>query len=202
MSESQFMIYMVCQWILAVGTIALAIVALWGHIIRSRWLGPRLCISLRSENGERSEFGDGVMSRYYHIRVFNRRRSAPAHNVRIVLKSLFRPMANGEMSPTALSGPLQMAWQFQGSNPQFQTIGAESVCDLGYLRQDSDFTLSMLYHHFSFTPTVSANQRIIATFVALSDETESNELRIEIAWDGLWNEDSDEMRQHLVVRAI
>ena len=147
MNDSQFLNYMVCQWVLAVGTIALAVAAVWGHIIKQRWLGPKLCISLRNAKGERSEFSDGVISRYYHLRVYNKRRAVPAHNVRVVLKALYRPSANGEMNPVSLSGPLQLAWQFQGSNPQFQTIGAESTCDLGHLRQNECFRLCMLYHH-------------------------------------------------------
>jgi hypothetical protein len=141
---------MICQWVLAFGTIAVAVVAVWGHVIKARWLGPKLCISLNDEKGERSEFNDGIMSRYYHIRVFNRRRATPAHNVRVVIKTLQRPNATGEMNPISLSGPLQMSWRFQGAHPQFQTIGAESICDLGYLRQGDDFRLSMLFHMFRF----------------------------------------------------
>jgi len=167
-----------------------------------RWLGPKLRIALKNPKGEVSMFNDGVLSRYYHLRVWNERRAAPAHNVRIVIKSLYRPSADGTMSQITLSGPLQMAWQFQGSNPQFQTIGAESTCDLGCLRQGEVFRLSTLFHHISFNSTIESGQKIIVGIIALSDEVESNELKLEIAWDGNWSEDSDEMLRHMVIKQL
>ena len=202
MSESQYFWYMVCQWALVVGTLTLAIVALWGHIIRERWFGPKLKIALKNLKGEVSKFSDGVISRYFHLRVFNERRTSPAHNVRVVIKAIFRPKADGTMCLSPLSGPIQLAWQFQGSNPQFQTIGAESTCDLGYLRKNEPFRLSALYHHISFDGTVKKGEKIIVELAAFADETESNVLKIEIAWDGIWSDDSDEIIKHLVVKQL
>ena len=149
MSDSQYFWYMVSQWAVAVGTIIVAIVALWGHIIRAHWFGPQLRLALKNPKGEVSMFSDGVVSRYYHLRVWNARRASPAHNVRVVIKALYRPNADGAMSQTSLSGPLQLSWQFQGSNPQFQTIGAESTCDLGFLRRGEPFNTvsSNLFRH-------------------------------------------------------
>jgi hypothetical protein len=202
MNDCQFFWYMVCQWVLAAGTIAVAIVALWGHIIRARWFGPKLRLALKNPKGEASMFSDGVVSRYYHLRVWNDRRASAAHNVRVVIKTLYRPSADGTMSQAPLSGPLQLSWQFQGSNPQFQTIGAESTCDLGFLRQGEPFRLSTLFHHISFDPTVVERQKAIVALVALSDEGESNELKLEIAWDGIWSEDSDVIVRHMVVKQL
>ena len=193
---------MVCQWVLVAGTITLAAVALWGHIIRTRWLGPKLRVALKYPKGEVSMFSDGVVSRYYHLRVWNERRASPAHNVRVVIRTLYRPKADGAMSQTTLSGPLQLAWQFQGANPQFQTVGAESTCDLGYLRKGEHFTLSALFPHISFDPTVKKGQKIIVGLVALSDKGESNELKLEITWNGMWSDDSDEIVKHLVIKQL
>lgn len=202
MNNDQFFWYMVSQWAVAAGTIVVAIVALWGHIIRARWFGPKLRLALKNPKGEVSMFSDGVVSRYYHLRVWNERRASPAQNVRVVIKALYRPSADGTMSQTPLSGPLQLAWQFQGSNPQFQTIGAESTCDLGFLRRGEPFILSTLFRHISFDPAVQQRQKAIVVLVALSDEGESNELKLEIAWDGVWSEDSDEIVKHMVVKQL
>lgn len=202
MTDNQYFWYMVCQWTLSVGTIILATVAIWGHFIRVRLLGPKLLIALKYKKGAVSMFSDGIVSRYYHLRVWNERRASPAHNVRVVIKSLYRPKADGIMSQTTLSGPLQLAWQFQGSNPQFQTIGAESTCDLGYLRKGEHFQLSALFRNISFDPTVKEGQKLIVGLIALSDEGESNELKLEIAWDGIWSDDSDEIVNHLVIKQL
>ncbi|SRR6266702_1841998 len=200
MTNNQFFWYMVCQWILTVGTIVLAIVAIWGHVIRMKWFGPKLRIALKSAKGEVSMFSDGVISRYYHLSVWNERRASPAHNVRVVLRALYRPIADGTMSQITLSGPLQLTWRFQGNHPQFQTVGAESTCDFGYLRKGEVFNLSTLFHHISFDPTIGKGQKIIVSIIALADEVESNELVLEVAWNGEWSEDSDEMMKHLVIK--
>lgn len=202
MTDSQFFWYMICQWVLAVGTFLVAVFALWGHMIRLRWFGPKLRIALKDRKGEVSMFSDGVVSRYYHLRVWNKRRAAPAHNVRVVIKALYRPSADGTMVQITLSGPLQLAWQFQGSNPQFQTIGAESTCDLGFIRQGEVFNLSTLFHHISFDRTVMEGQNMIVGIMAFSDEVESNELKLEIAFDGIWSDDSDEMLRHMVIKEL
>jgi len=104
------------------------------------------------------------------------------------------------MSQITLSGPLQLTWRFQGNHPQFQTVGAESTCDFGYLRKGEVFNLSTLFHHISFDPTIGKGQKIIVSIIALADEVESNELVLEVAWNGEWSEDSDEMMKHLVIK--
>ena len=49
---------------------------------------------------------------------------------------------------------------------------------------------------------VIANQKIRVQAIAVSDETESNPLTVEITWDGTWTEDAKEMRKHMVVKEI
>lgn len=202
MSETQFFWYMLVQWIFVVCTLLLAAIAIWGQTIRAMFYAPLLSIELRDSKGNQSRFGDGIMSRYYHIAVRNKRRISPAHNVRVVIRAIFRPSSDGTTKPMIFPGPMQLAWQFQASNPQFQTIGAESSCDLGYIREGEDFTLSTLYRSISFNPTLSAGNQMTVTIVALSDEVESEELRLEIAWDGKWDNDSNIMCKHLVVKPI
>ena len=142
------------------------------------------------------------MSRYYHIVVRNKRRISPAHNVRVVIQAIFTLSSDGTTKPLIFPGPMQLEWQFQKSRPQFQTIGAESICDLGYMRKGEDFTLCTLYRSISFDPVFSAGNQTTVTIVALSDEAESEELRLDIAWDGKWDDDSNIMSKHLVVKPI
>jgi hypothetical protein len=204
MTDSQFCWYITATWLGVIGTFILAIAAIWGDLIRAKFYGPRLQIRLENPRGEVSVFSDGVVSRYYHLRVSNNRRTSPAHNVRVVIKEIFKPAADGTMQPEPLSGPVQLVWQFQGSQPQFQTIGPDSICDLAYLRRNEVLTLTPIHASISMAPslTLSANQRLIATIVALSDECESNELRVQIDWDGNWSDDSEVMRNHLVVQTV
>lgn len=50
---------------------------------------------------------------------------------------------------------------------------------------------------------VAAGTIVVAiVLMALSDEGESNELKLEIAWDGVWSEDSDVIVRHMVVKQL
>ena len=51
-------------------------------------------------------------------------------------------------------------------------------------------------------PWVLANQKIRIEAIAVSDETESTPICIEITWDGAWEEDSKEMAKHMVVKEV
>lgn len=202
MSETQFFWYMVIQCALVVCTLLLAAVAIWGPAFREKFYSPLLNIELRDSKGTQSRFSDGTMSYYYHILVKNKRRMSPAHNVRVVIRALFRNSSDGTMEPTIFPGTMELEWQYTSYKPQYQIIGAESTCDLGFIKKGKDFTLCTRYRSRSFNKTLSAGNQMIVTIVALSDEVESEELRLEIAWDGKWDDDSNIMCKHLIVKPV
>jgi hypothetical protein len=56
--------------------------------------------------------------------------------------------------------------------------------------------------YISFNLTVQENEKAIVVVMALSDEGESSEVKLEIAWDGIWSADSDEIVRHMVVKQL
>ena len=48
----------------------------------------------------------------------------------------------------------------------------------------------------------SAACKFSVTFQARGLEADSNQLSVQIAWDGQWEDGNEEMAQHLVVRAL
>jgi len=51
-------------------------------------------------------------------------------------------------------------------------------------------------------PKVLAKQTMRVEAIAVSDQTESKPVTIEITWDGVWYEDAKEMSKHMVVKEI
>ena len=121
----------IIQAIAAIGTLLIAILALWGGWIKFKFFGPKLAISLYHTEGDLTYITDGTPGRYYKLRVSNRRKWAPAKNVRVMLKKVFKPAADGAWSIQPFSGPLQMTWQW--FPPQYQTIGPDQICTFGNL---------------------------------------------------------------------
>jgi hypothetical protein len=74
--------------------------------------------------------------------------------------------------------------------------------DLGHVESDSAFRLSPYVTPNNFQGTALGNQRMRVEIRAIADNGESEPLFLEIAWDGIWSDDTVEMRRHLVVKPI
>ena len=202
MINCQFGIQTAVQIVAVLATLLLAILAIWGNSIRARLVGPKLKLKLFNPEGERINLSNGSQARYYHVRVTNERRSAQANNVRVVLTKVMRPAADGSIPLDSLSGPIQLTWQHGHSMPQYPTIGPAINCDLGCLINGKGFVLTTLFVPNNLDNKILANQKIKIEVIAIADETESNPLCIEIAWDGQWTEDLKEMMKHMVVKEV
>jgi len=208
MTDCQFVWSMVVQGVDALATLLLGVVAIWGDRIKAKLFGPRLELTLHDPQGEliplRVQGGSHtVPGRYYHLRVINPRRNSPAHNVRVVLTGVGRPSADGQLVPQRLSGPIQLGWQHQYARPQFQTIGPQSICDLGYVVEGGNFHISTLFPPpNNVDGVVRPGEKVQLEIVAVADEVESKPLRVEIAWNGKWSEDCGTMAGNLVVREV
>ena len=202
MSETQFWIQTGIQIATVIATLLLGAIAIWGDSIKVKLLGSKLQLSLFDPEGNRINLTDGTNTRYYHLRVTNTRRLAQAHNVRVVVTKIVRPAADGSIPEETLSGPVQLTWQHGHSMPQYPTVGPSINCDLGCLLKDKGFSLSLLFVPNNVNPQVLSNQKMQIEAIAVSDETESNPITVEITWDGAWTEDAKEMRKHMVVKEI
>lgn len=193
---------LIVQGLVAFGTILLAVVAILGDWIRHCLFGPQLVISLLDQDGTLNNITDGIQTpgRYYKIKVSNSRRWVPATNVRVVLKNIFKPAADGTLTPQILSGPLQLTWIWV--LPQYYTIGHEEICTFGRLIKGDKFVLSTYIVPNNFVGYIQPKQKMMIEVQAVADNTDSNSLFLEISWDGLWSDDTPQMRQHLVVKEI
>jgi hypothetical protein len=197
----------VLQLGVSVGTIAVAILAIWGERIRHLLgLGPKLVLELHDPQGEpidvSTEPGKPIPSRYFHLRVSNKNRWSQATNVRIVVTGLTRPAADGQPVSQPLSGPLQLEWRYANLHPQYSVVGPDDICDLGHLYRGDKFRLSPYVFPSNFAGTLDRNQRLGVEVKAVADNAESKPICIDISWDGEWSDDTLDMAGHLVVKEV
>ena len=192
-------------WFTAVGTVAVAVMAIWGDWVRARIAGPRLRLSLRQE-GFPTPRTDGVKSwnaLYYHVEVSNARGWSPANAVRVLVVGLARRVPDGTFIAEPLITRFQLTWAFPEFHELFPTItdGTET-CDLGYLDGPAaqQFRLSTYIRPATFPGYVDRNDAVRVTLVASAHNGQSNQLIVEVSWDGIWQE--GEMRKHLVVKDV
>ena len=185
---------------MAVGTVAVAILAIWGDWVRERLAGPKLLLSLHDPEGEPINVSDGTPSRYYHLKVCNGRRWALGRNVRVLLTKINKPAADGAFQGVAHSGPLQLTWQYPHFHPLFPTIGPDDICDLGDLQKGRCFKLSLHFFPNNFQGVLKEPGKMRVEIIAAADNAESKPLLIESAWDGQWSDDTNQMSKHLVIK--
>ncbi|HVN97274.1 MAG TPA: hypothetical protein VMT62_12670 [Syntrophorhabdaceae bacterium] len=195
--ETWSLIIQIAAW---VATLFLAFIAIWGDRIRSKWSGPKLRLFVLNSTGEVNPSSDGAPVRYYHLRVTNDRKGAPARNVRVMLTKILQLKVGGRPVDRSFSGPLQLTWQFPAFHPQTSSIGPDDVCDLGNIMQGRSFALTPYVVPNNFAGYVGANEEILVEVVAIADNGQSEPINIKIAWDGGWSDDDVEMRRHLVVK--
>lgn len=192
----------------AIGTVTVAILAIWGDKIRAIVAGPKLELSLHDPRGDFTVRANQRRAIYYHIRLTNKRTWSPARRVRVLVTGIEKKRPDGTFFPEPLMIPLWLTWAFSLSFPQFHellpTIGTARICDLGFLDEGAErFTLPIYVVPNNFRGYVSAGESMRVSLVASGDNYESKSpLVLEISWDGKWSSDSDEMQRHLVIKEV
>src|SRR4051812_15259495 len=112
----------VADWFNAVGTIAVAVLAIWGDQLKAILVPHRLQLLPHNLRGQPTKFQNGKRVIYYHLQVKNGRRFRTAHKVRVMLVGYARRGPSGEYREIPMLVPFQLAWAPQGITPTEATI--------------------------------------------------------------------------------
>jgi hypothetical protein len=194
-----------------IGTWAVAIVALFGDRLRAMLFKPDLHLELKSEVGswcpQSVGAPDGGARRfrdahYYHLRVTNRARYPSAKDVQGLLLGVER-LEQEPQRPGELYVPLSLGWA-GGVYPLAREIGTktDAIADLLFVHEDGSLEFVVVHAPFNFQSVYSGETHLRATAVAKGVDCESNILRLEIHWDGMWERDEEAMKKHFKIRAL
>lgn len=192
----------------AFATFLAAMVALFGRQFWSLVCPPLIKMKLLEEYGEKTiavrqikenlSMDDEV--RFFHLKVWNqRRRLATAHQVQVFLIAIEQPGPNGEWL-VSWAGNVPIRWRDQEITPFTQTIGAPVDCDF--------CMVGKLGRVLSLMPLIAPNNlkvhwegpcKFMVRLQARSTEKDSEELYIQVSWDGKWEDGDIEMKKHLQV---
>jgi|SRR5215472_2843483 len=188
----------------AIGTVAVAILAIWGDQIKDRLLGPRLGLSLVSAKGDLTLRGDGSKVYYYHLRVTNQKGRNAARGTRVVMQAFARRAPSGRFVISPLVYPLQLVWTPFEPGETERLVTDESFCDLGYVGEfEKIFRLAAIATPNNFSGSVEKDACVRYELVAIGQNVLSRKpVVLEVSWDGQWTENQEEMQRHLVIREI
>jgi hypothetical protein len=188
----------------AIGTVAVAVLAIWGDWFRARLAGPRIRLALRDARGDLTVRANGKKTIYYHVIVTNQRTWSPAKAVRILVAGVSKRRPDGTYFPDPVIAPLQLTWAFPEFHDLFPTIATYDTCDFGCLDENSGrFTLSTYLTPNNFRGYVARGEAMRVDVIAAAHNVQSiKPLLLEVSWDGLWSADLDEMQRHLVIKEV
>jgi hypothetical protein len=194
----------------AFGTIAVAILAIWGERIRS-WLSPTK-LEIGAHNNFRgdpnlltSQLGQQVgRGMFYHLKVINKRPWLPIKNCRVLLMGISRRGPDNVFHPSPLVVPSQLIWAPASFAPTLVAVTKEQIVDLGNIREgDSAFRLALYSTPNNFAGLVGKDEAVRFELAIEADNFSSSRYKvIEVAWDGIWEFEPEKMENHLRIREI
>lgn len=200
----------ICNLAVAAGTMLLALAAIYGDWLKSKFFPPKVALELRSELGDITTVKNGVTGQivgpamYYHVRVINLRRSIPITNCRVSIRALEKRMPDGQFKPIPMSVPLDLRWAPAEANEPVVTITSERILDLGHLIQaEKQFRPAVRVLSHNFKGIVKAGESIrFGLWVDATNYSSASLTFFEVTWNGEFSEDPETFAQYLVVKKV
>jgi hypothetical protein len=189
----------------ALGTIAVAILAIWGDSIRARFSGPKLLlVSHNNLRGSVVPITNGPRGIFYHLKVVNTRSTISATNCRVLLKKIWRKGLNGDFIEATLPVPLTFVWAPAELMPPYINLLKENVLDFGVLVENGEYFFPKLLSYTNdFQGFVRTNQVVRFGLEIVSDNFVSPSPQVfEVAWNGRWSDNLDVMAQNLQIQEV
>jgi hypothetical protein len=196
----------------AIGTVAVAVMAIWGERVRTWVAPPRLRLVLRSPRGVPAELvmpgvntAAPILSMYYHVKVVNDRPWLPVKDCRVLLTGYSKRGPDGRFHPDDVPVPLQFPWAPNHSQGErFRTIVTFQVIDLFRVVERDSLIWPQLYDQ------VTSFKGYIAKGEAARYQIEIDAPGLpvsvpqvfEISWSGQWSFEPESMEKHLRVREV
>jgi hypothetical protein len=202
--ESLNVINTIAQVFAAIGTVAVAILAIWGGKVQTAIAGPKLKLRLQGTRGDLATRANRKKSIYYYVELTNERQWSPAKGVRILIKGISKKRVDGTYSPEPLAFPLQFIWAPAEFHDLLPTVVTEDVCALGFLDEGAQrFELSLYARPNNFRGYIEQEGSMRVSIIASAQNYESRTpLELEISWDGQWTDNLDEMQRHLIIKEV
>jgi hypothetical protein len=196
-------INLIIQSAIAIGTIAVAIVAIWGDYFRNKLFPPKAKIVFNNPDGTLTSYANGIPVWFYHLKVINQTLFS-LKNCRVFLKGIQKKGPDGSYDKIPLSVPHQFIWSPAGFEPVEILISKDHIFDFGSLRKGSDCWKPELYWRANnFNGDVKQGE-VIRYILEVDAEGMTAEIRqiFEVAWNGKWSDILEEMKLNLKINEV
>jgi len=194
----------IAQVFIAMGTLMVAVVAIWGDWFRDKFAPPKLNVELRETKGNLTWYTDGTPTYYWHLRVKNSRTWSPARGVQVKIIEVKRQAEDNQFHQVDLPASVQLRQPFPSSPINSDSvIYTEKLWDFGELKNGFDrFVFTISPRPNNWKGDVMSGDAVQVKVIAVAGNHRSKPYYVQITWDGLWADDPDELDQHLVVQEV
>jgi hypothetical protein len=121
-----------------------------------------------------------------------------------VIQGLSRRTPGGQFVQEQLVYPLQLFWAPAERGEIERTVVGDSTCDFGYVGQfDLIFRPALIVVPNNFRGLVEQGACVRFEIAAVGQNVLSPVPAVlEVAWDGHWTENQEEMQRHLIIRQV
>jgi len=122
----------------------------------------------------------------------------------VLLRSILGRAANQEFVHLPMVVPAQFVWAPAQLTPSAITLSKEQIFDFGKLTDGSAYFEPVLYFYANdFRGRVKSQAAIRYVLEIVADGFVASKCQVfEVAWDGKWSENLDEMAQSLTIREV
>jgi hypothetical protein len=192
----------------ALGTLAVAVLAIWGEQVRSWLAPPKLILEAHNLRGDANVLtADGkpiAKVIYYHLKVVNKRPWLPVRNCRVLIKGVGRRGPDNIFHPFPLVVPSQLVWAPASFAPILATVTKEQIVDFGLVIEGQDAFKPALYSTpNNFAGFVKAGDAVRYELAIEADNYSSDKYQVfQVAWDGVWEFEPAKMENHLRISEV
>lgn len=193
----------------AIGSIAVAILAIWGDFFRAKFYGPKLELLPRNFigtfapmkliNKKTGEIIKSTSAYYYHLTVVNYRSYITAKNCRVMLKQITRKGSDGIFHPETYIVPLQYVWSPSEFSPILQHIKKEAVLDFGRISPNESFTPTLYLTSGNFRGFVDKDETVRYSLEIVAENYISSKYyTYEVNWNWIFHKIVDTPNSQVV----
>lgn len=198
---------LIIQIFIALGTISVSILAIWGGYFRYKFGSPKIKIIPENLRGDVTweNHGDGPKRPiiYYYLKVFNSRSWSEVKNCKIILKSYYIKLPNGKFQQQQLMLKPTFQWTIKDINNDCINFFDEHTFNFGLIRQEDIFWPALTIVPNNFIGTISKNETKRFTLEVIADGFKMKRYQtFEVAWNGQFSDNLDEMSKNLQIIEI
>jgi hypothetical protein len=189
--------------ITTIATFGLFIYAAFGESIKKRWYSPKLVIEDNCLDCALTADNKNIPVYFYYLKIKNLKPLNLAKNCRLILHSARKYINNKEVQ-VKIFVPLQFIWIPSETTPYLINITEKGTVDFGKIFKGwSSYSPCLNVYPNNFDGYVYQNEKVIYYIKIEADNFYSEKIyEIEVSWDGVWDDDIEEMKKHLIVKKL